>query len=667
MADGAAPVSIAGNQTFVTDQLAEYLEDKGVSLASPAVWRTDERKRASRLLRTYYRDRGFPFVCIELKESQEGFRFLIGEGPRARLRKVRFVGNSALPDSELEKHFGVGEWFNEGQNVGALTRLRGVYRNRGFARASLRQQYLSALDYRDSAIPGLPFFERSRNGVFLEIAISEGPEYRIGRVSCPLELIAGGLALPEQGDLYREHDLVTLQDEIGRYYSQQGSLLKSLRILRNFGHRDARVDLTVLAEIYPDLLVRKIEFSGNEIFPDLFYRRELEIEEGRLLEPIALEKSLQRLGSTGTLTSVTPDDVELDIDEDLQEVYVLLNLREKDRRRIEYSLDPRSACGLTGSVFFSVLNLLGLEETLGLELNYGDQTTGFALGLASRYLIGTDLPISLALGFFKRHTGLSVPGLDDELRALLGVERRGFTGLFAYRLKDGDKAGLSYTIEDVTQLGVTSRHFGFEPFWETAVGLKQCSVRISSPFSFHPGEELAWNYRPSVEASTQFLKSKKGDQSLVLRGRLARGFFFGSQPQFTDRLFFRGLELRGFQQGAGGPWGSWEGSDIPFGSDTIAACSIEYPYRVTKFLKTVPYLDLGWSEAARMPSVIDATNRLVRASTGIEWKLKVTEDLPQVGLGLDWNPLKLDPRVGLETGVAALQDPSFRVRFTLDP
>lgn len=45
----------------------------------------------------------------------------------------------------------------------------------------------------------------------------------------------------------------------------------------------------------------------------------------------------------------------------------------------------------------------------------------------------------------------------------------------------------------------------------------------------------------------------------------------------------------------------------------------------------------------------------------------MTKDLPQVGLGLDWNPLRLDQRVGLETGISALQDTALRVRFTLDP
>lgn len=170
----------------------------------------------------------------------------------------------------------------------------------------------------------------------------------------------------------------------------------------------------------------------------------------------------------------------------------------------------------------------------------------------------------------------SIPGLDDELRALLGVERQGFTGLFAYMRKGGDKSGLSYTIEDVTQLGTTSRHFAFEPFWESAGGLEEGSIRVSSPFSFHPGEELAWNYRPSVKASAEFFGSEKGDRNLLFRGRIARGFFFGSNPQFTDRLFFRGRELRGLQPGTAGPWGLWEGSEIPFGSDALAACSIEF-------------------------------------------------------------------------------------------
>ncbi|HUV13926.1 MAG TPA: BamA/TamA family outer membrane protein, partial [Acidobacteriota bacterium] len=149
-----------------------------------------------------------------------------------------------------------------------------------------------------------------------------------------------------------------------------------------------------------------------------------------------------------------------------------------------------------------------------------------------------------------------------------------------------------------------------------------------------------------------------------------RGLFFGSQPQLTDRLFFRGRELRGFQQGSVGPWGRWEDEGIPFGGDALVVCSIEYPYSVTNYLKTVPYFDLGWSGTSRMPvgyDVIDATNRLVRASTGIEWKLKPVETLPQVGLGFDWNPLRLARQIGSDNPIAALQNSSFRIRFTLDP
>ncbi len=670
MADRPPQVFFVGNQTFDTNQLAGYLEEKGIQPALLSEWESSQRKRTSRLIRTYYRDRGFPFVRVDVEESQEGFTFAVSEGPRARLRRVRFTGNSAFPESELESYFGVGAWFSEGGNIEALAQLKAAYRNRGFASVSLREEDLSIQEYKNSTLLGLPFFERSKSGVFLEIAVSEGPEYRIGRVRCPLELSTGELTLPKQGDLYREQDLVTLRNGIGTYYSEHGFLVKSIKILRSFRNDAARADLTVLTQTYPELLIRRIEFSGNGNFPDLFYRRELEIEEGRFLEPIALEKSLRKLASTGTLTSITPDDVELDIDEDLQEVSILLNLHEKNRRRVEYSFDPRGTYGLTGSVFVSVLNLLRLGETLGLEVNYGDQTTGFALGLASRYLIGTDLPVSLLRGFFKRHTGFSIPGLDDEIRALLGVERRGFTGLLAYRLAGGDKVGSSLTIEDVTQLGTTSRHFAFEPFWDIAGGETGDSIRISNRFSFHPGEELAWNYRPSVEASTGLFRSEKGDRRLVLRGRIARGLFFGSQPQFTDRLFFRGRELRGYRQGTVGAWGLWGGEGIPFGSDALIACSIEYPYSVTSYLKTVPYFDLGWSGTSRMPveyDVIEATNRLVRVSTGIEWKLKPVEHLPQVGLGLDWNPLRLDRRVGPDNGLAALQDPGFRIRFTLDP
>ena len=66
---------------------------------------------------------------------------------------------------------------------------------------------------------------------------------------------------------------------------------------------------------------------------------------------------------------------------------VIIHLEEKDRQRISYSFGSDGLGGLEGTFFYSIFNLLGLGEELGLEVGLGSQTYEFAVSMASRYLI----------------------------------------------------------------------------------------------------------------------------------------------------------------------------------------------------------------------------------------------------------------------------------------
>ena len=59
--------------------------------------------------------------------------------------------------------------------------------------------------------------------------------------------------------------------------------------------------------------------------------------------------------------------------------------------------------------------------------------TELALGTAFRQLVGSSLPLDLALGFFRRNTGLRLPGVDEQVRRLFFHKSHGLSGSTRFR------------------------------------------------------------------------------------------------------------------------------------------------------------------------------------------------------------------------------------------
>ena len=637
-----------GNHSFSDSLLAERLSHKGLNTEVVSAWTSDERRRARRIVQIYYRDRGYPLCSVQFEPSSHGFTLKVSEGPKARLSQVCFEGNKYLSDDHLATFFKLGDWFSQGDVAGSLEGIRKYYENEGFIRAKTEVGPLRVSRRRSISYFPVPFRFKNASCASLKCIISEGPKYHFGEIAFPDGFDLGDLTLPEPGGVFRQDLLARMKAKIIRRFQQEGQLLKKLTLLQEVREDLHCVDVMVDVETYPTLLINRIEFTGNERFPDSFYRRELVIYEKGIFHPADLEQSLLRLSRTGTLEPLAAEDIELTVDEEALEIDVLLRLKERNRQGVLYSFGPGQLGGLEASLVYSILNLVGLGEALGLGVSIGDSSTGVAVQFASHYLLGTDLPVSVVLGLFRQHTGISLPGVDEEILDLLGMKEKGVTGQLNYRLSSKQSVALGLSL---AQRDSGTRHLLFSPSLSSGNHWK-----ISQRVSLLKGVENSWNLRPSIDWT------QKAWEKLEFRISGSHSFFFGNQEPFSERLFIRPGYVRGFS--FAGPLGIRDETPAPVGGDTLISFNSAYAVPVAKPVSLVPFLDMGWiSNLTRLDEykILENTDKLPRCSTGSELRVKVPR-LPEVRLIFSWNILRLKP----EPSLAQFREPAFNFRIGFD-
>lgn len=131
----------------------------------------------------YYRTLGFFNAQIgrEITESNDGrwltVRFIINEGPRYKVRDVKFIGNEAFPEPELMKLVQLSPTdempvFDATQLNEDLTEIRDLYGSQGYVFSNVE------VDTRFLEEPGM---------LDLVYKIKEGKQYRVGQINIHYE------------------------------------------------------------------------------------------------------------------------------------------------------------------------------------------------------------------------------------------------------------------------------------------------------------------------------------------------------------------------------------------------------------------------------------------------------------------------------------------------
>jgi outer membrane protein insertion porin family len=387
-------VLIEGEEAVTSAKIRKEISTKpGDPLSDERL--NDDRQKILKL----YEDKNYTDVKVDSKTSELPDKrirvvFAINEGPKLIINKITFTGNDSILPKDLTKVMKTktANLLSFLTKAGRLTpsamdedkdAIRTLYQNRGFAD-------MRVTDVQTQPLP-------NGKGTDLVISISEGPQYRVNKLS--LEGVS--IVAPDELEKY-------LKMKTGSLYTPEG-MGADLKKLRDFYGSRGYVDMVAQPQITPageggvDLAYRidegvqsyvnLINVQGNTKTKDKVIRRELAVQPGGIFDTTLVDVSKSRLMNLNYFSKVdmAPQDTLVPGRKDLDVI-----VEEKKTGSFNFGAGFSSIDSLVGFVelqqsnfdLFNWPNMTGAGQRFRVRGQYGLQRQDFVLSLTEPWFMG---------------------------------------------------------------------------------------------------------------------------------------------------------------------------------------------------------------------------------------------------------------------------------------
>jgi outer membrane protein insertion porin family len=475
-------VDYVGSKKIETAKIYEKLKEANSEIRLDTFIDPALVRKVEGIVRDMLREKGFQAaeVTHEIKDVQGGpklvhITFKMEEGPKVKIRKVDFVGNTAISDGKLKRQMkenreraGMSDAFHFPQAFIAAIAGRGTYsepkfdedaervvayyRDHGYLRANVGVPEVRVLS--DSA-------DKKNRYIELRIPVVEGPRYKVGSVD-----VAGNTVVKteflkplfklKEGEYYGEKRIRKGPDKAkeiygtGGYYEFTGFPDYKFRDDPNPNEPEvpdalkaaepaekkagpAIVDITMRMQEGQQFFVDRITFIGNTTTRDNVIRRELRLVEGGVFNTEALKYSIKRLNQLGYFKPLEGGK-DIDVQKAANEpnkVDVRLKLEEQNRNSLTFGAGVSEFEGFFGQLSFQTANFLGRGESLTLSLQAGSRAQNYSLAFTEPFLF--DRNITGGFNLFKtdiRYIGQFTQKSAGAVASMGFPIGRGFTRMF---------------------------------------------------------------------------------------------------------------------------------------------------------------------------------------------------------------------------------------------
>ncbi len=416
-------VDIAGNTSYPDIEL-----EKKLTLYEQASYDDVEVQSSADAIRNFYQGKGFFEAQVNWERERftdlnfERILFFIDEGPKLRVRSVRFTGNTSLTSASIRRELGT-QVFKRSLLLGGasgfttsglleqdVNTIIQFYRSEGFRNARVRLEVRRAKD-RSSSGPALAAAvagQHSTKGLYVLFHIEEGPRTTVASTTFVFEgpHTASAIELQKQLTLLKSMDFQegALQDDsekLRRFYFARG--YPRAVITAAIANNNDKVRIVYTVEENSQARIGKIALRGNFKTRDWVILQELGLREGRLLTLEVAERAQANLRRSGLFSSVSVKYIGRE-NPHQKIVNVLVRVEEHH----DYSLTGESGGGYsTESELFvklggGVHNLGGIGANLDLNLIYGEKQRfgelklGLPRWVMKRY-VGTELNLESSI------------------------------------------------------------------------------------------------------------------------------------------------------------------------------------------------------------------------------------------------------------------------------
>jgi len=407
-----------------------------------------------------YKDKGYTdarvtFKAIPQPDNTAFAEFDVVEGGTVQITDIKFEGNKAFSSRELRSTITtktysrllswVTGWgaLDQKKLQEDVDRLTAYYYDNGYL--SVQVQH--------------PRIDRNGNKITVTFVIDEGTPYRVGRIN-----IEGNLKFPRRelrkqltmksGELFRgsvlQHQVLALSD----FYSNRGYAYVNVDPRTQLIGSTKKVNVTFVVNPGHEVLIDRINISGNTKTADKVIRREIQVQEQEPYSAEQIRDSKVRLDRLGffsdtritTSPATQPDKINLDV-----------NVAEANTASFQVAGGFDSYQSLFGNFTLGNTNLFGGGESLILNAQVGFLFQNYSISYTEPWFL--DIPLGVGMQLFDNKQYLlsfNQASAGFTLTTTYPLTELGFKKLGPFSLKDVS-AGVGYTFQSV---GIT----GLNPF-----------------------------------------------------------------------------------------------------------------------------------------------------------------------------------------------------------
>ena len=614
-----------------------------ISLAKRSIFNKNKLNNDVKRILDLYRRTGRFMASVNpkiIKEDKNRIKlvFEINEGKPAKIRKIYIVGAKVFNENDLKEilnskeskilRFSAGEVYDPARVEFYKELLRRFYYSKGYPNFEV----LSAVG------------EIDRNNRWFDITflINEGEKYNFGNIKITNNIKYVKTKKLEKvvkikKDKVFNADLLNASvDNITTELAKEGFAFVDVKPMITKNDKLKLVDVDFIIEESPRIYVGEIKIIGNTRTYDKIIRRELRLEEGDPFSLTKFNRSIQRINNLGYFEKV---DVRKERGDQPNKLNIIIEVEEKKTGELQFGIGYSSVDGLNATIGIKENNLLGLGQTLGLNIMYAKYTKDISLSYGKPYFMGRDLYVGFNLFYRRDEDQYSVDykettyggGLNAVYSITEYLDQKLFYNLYREKISDisEDYSGIIAASDDIT----------------SAIGQSLYYDRKDSRFDPTKGFALNWTIEyAGLGGDKKYLKNT-GSANVYIpvwpsiftlrlgaKGGAMQGVM-GEPVDPTDAFYLGGNSLKGFKYGGVGPRtiignSAKDGSAVGGKRYYVADAELRFPLGLPKeygiygslFINAGTLTGVDESKTLNKSKIVDSGT--IRSATGfsISWK-----------------------------------------------
>jgi outer membrane protein insertion porin family len=348
-------------------------------------------------VRRLYNDQGYVNVAVDHAVTVEAnnqavITLDIVEGGRLLIKRIIFEGNKAFGESDLRSLINSKEEW-----IFSFLTSRGVLDRDMLANdVAILTNHYNDNGYVENKVDE-PVVLRARDGLEVVFRITEGPQYRVGKVEIGGDLIQDGQQMLKSiklttGQIFRGSRLRDDISTISDIYANKGFAFVQVDPITKIDQATKNVDVALVVAKGPPVYFNRILVSGNSKTRDQVVRRELLANEQELFSRNKITQSRNALQRTGYFEDVQINTKKTD---QADTVDLQVDVKEGPTGTFQIGGGYSSGDGFIFNANVSEKNFAGRGQGLSGNFAIGTQRQDFILSATDPYFYGTKTSVGL--------------------------------------------------------------------------------------------------------------------------------------------------------------------------------------------------------------------------------------------------------------------------------